>query len=92
MIKTEDGNAYNLIEENGSCFNKEEFFSRYTEYFKDFDYIVGDYSYGKLRLKGFNDKKNKNFKKINDFGRVKIYLKENCAYGCKYFVLKREND
>ncbi len=89
-IKTEK-NTYKIIEDLSNCFNEEEFLLKCTDYFEDFDYIVGDFAYGKLRLKGFNDKSNKNFKKINDYSKVKTYLKENCAYGCKYYILKREN-
>ena len=58
-----------------------------TEYFDDFDYIVGDIAYGKLRLKGFNSKTNKNFKEINDVDKVEDYIKNNCAYGCKWFMI-----
>ena len=86
-----DNNKYELIENSEECFDKNEFLEKYTEYFKDFDYIVGDYAYNKLRLKGFNNKNNKNFKPINDFNNLKKYLSNNCAYGCKYFVLKKEN-
>lgn len=60
-----------------------------TDYFDDFDYILGDYAYGKLRLKGFNDKNNKNFKPMNDYAKIHDYIKNNCAYGCKYFILKK---
>jgi uncharacterized protein YutD len=49
---------------------------------------VGDWAYGKLRLKGFNDKSNKNFKPINDIKNVDNYIKKYCAYGCRYFILK----
>ncbi len=91
IVKIED-HTYKLIENSDNCFNETEFLSKYTDYFKEFDYIVGDIAYGKLRLKGFNDKSNKNFKKINDYSKVKTYIKENCAYGCKYFILKRENN
>lgn len=90
IVKTEE-NTYKMLENYNECFDEKEFLTKYTEYFKDFDYIVGDIAYGKLRLKGFNDKNNKNFKKINDFNQVQKYIKENCAYGCKYFILKREN-
>ncbi len=61
---------------------------KFTEYFESYDYIVGDWSYGKLRLKGFNEKTNPNFKKINDKENIKEYLKNYCAYECKYFILK----
>lgn len=82
---------YKLIENYRDAFIEEEFLSKCTDYFKDFDYIVGDIAYGKLRLKGFNKKDNKGFKDINDFDRVKSYIDENCAYGCKYFILEKEN-
>ena len=62
-----------------------------TDYFDDFDYILGDYAYGKLRLKGFNDKGNKNFKPMNDYNKVYDYIKNNCAYGCRYFILRKKN-
>lgn len=87
-----NNNKYEIIENKDECFNKDEFLEKCTEYFNDFDYIVGDYAYGKLRLKGFNDKNNKNFKPINDYGKLKNYIKDNCAYGCKYFVLKKKNE
>ena len=38
----------------------------FTDYFLSFDYIVGDWSYNHLRLKGFNSKTNPNFKEYND--------------------------
>lgn len=82
---------YKLIENYNDAFNEEEFLSKCTDYFDGFDYIVGDIAYGKLRLKGFNDKGNKNFKNINDSNKIKQYIKENCAYGCKYFILTKEN-
>lgn len=83
-------NEYELIENHKSCFNKEEFLNLVTDYFVSYDYIVGDYSYGKLRLKGFCNNKNKKFNKINDFEKLDDYIKDSCAYGCGYFVLKKE--
>ncbi len=83
---------YKLIENYNDAFVEEEFFSKCTDYFKGYDYIVGDISYGKLRLKGFNKKDNKNFNSINDFSKVKTYIKDNCAYGCKFFILEKENN
>ena len=58
-------------------------------YFDNFDYILGDYAYGKVRLKGFNEKSNKNFKPINDYSKIDEYIKNNCAYDCRYFIIKR---
>ena len=63
--------------------------NRYTPFFEVYDYIVGDIAYSKLRLKGFNKKSNRTYNKMNDFSNLEKYIKENCAYGCKYFVLEK---
>ncbi len=80
---------YELIENFKEGFNTDEVVLRATDYFNDYDYIVGDWSYGKLRLKGFCKKNNKLFKTINDYSKKDEYIKNNCAYGCKYFVLEK---
>lgn len=80
---------YELIKDIKEGYNREAVKDAITDYFDEFDYIVGDWAYNKLRLKGFNDKKNKNFKPINDFNKVDEYIEKNCAYGCKYFILKK---
>lgn len=63
-----------------------------TDYYDSFDYIVGDWAYGKVRLKGFNNKNNKNFKSTNDIKMVEDYIKYNCAYGCRWFILEKNKD
>ena len=84
-----ENNKYELIKNERDAFNEEEFRNRYTNFFECYDYIVGDIAYSKLRLKGFNEKTNKNFNKLNDIKRLDDYIKNNCAYGCRYFVLKK---
>ena len=84
-----DNIEYELIENNGDCFSESELREKYTDYFYEFDYILGDYAYNKLRLKGFCDKNNKRYSKINDYIGKDKYLKDFCAYKCKYFVLKK---
>ena len=84
-----ENNEYELIEDNGDCFSESEIKEKYTDYFYDFDYILGDYAYNKLRLKGFCEKNNKRYNKINDYSIKEEYLKNLCAYKCKYFVLKK---
>ena len=34
-------------------------------------------------------KNNKNFRQINDFDGIEFYIKEYCAFGCKYFILEK---
>lgn len=91
MIKINIDNMdveYELIKDN-DAFNIDEFNIYYTNYFIKFDYIVGDISYSKLRLKGFYNNDNKNVKKHNNIDNLEDYLKNNCSYMCKYFVLKK---
>lgn len=80
---------YELIEDIREGFDLEEVKKKYTEYFYEYDYIVGDWAYGKLRLKGFFDEENKSKRELNDIKNLNKYISNNCAYNCKYFVLKR---
>ena len=89
MIVEVDKYKYKLIENVKDAFEKEEFLNKYTPFFEVYDYIVGDIAYSKLRLKGFNNKNNRTFNKLNDYNRLEKYIKENCAYGCKYFILEK---
>ncbi len=84
-----ENNTYELIKDYKNGFDYEAVKERYTEYFDSYDYILGDWAYGKLRLKGFCTKKNKNFKPINDIDKAEEYIKTNGAYECKYFILKK---
>ena len=82
---------YEIITDYRNGYDKDEFVSKCTDYFYDFDYVVGDWAYDKLRLKGFYDDDNKKSKNYNKISNLDKYLKENCAYECKYFVAKRIN-
>jgi uncharacterized protein YutD len=88
MIEIEN-NKYNLIENYKDGFNLDELKEKYTEYFEPYDYIIGDYSYGKLRLKGFCTKLNKICNKINDIKFKDDYIKNLCSYECRYYILEK---
>lgn len=79
---------YDIIKNYRDALDVEDLTEKLTDYFENFDYILGDYAYGKLRLKGFNDKNNENFKPINDIDKVEDYIKNNCAFECRHFILK----
>lgn len=89
MIIEVEKNKYKLIKNIKDGFDEDMFKEKYTSYFEDYDYIVGDIAYSKLRLKGFNNSKSKNVNKYNNYKNLDKYIKENCAYGCKYFVLEK---
>ena len=86
-------NDYNLIENYRDCFDQSEITEKLSDvdYFDDYDYILGDYAYDKLRLKGFYKKDNKNQKNINNYENIKEYIENYCSYGCKYFILEKNN-
>ena len=84
-----ENNRYEIIKDYKNAFELEMFTSHYTEFFENYDYLVGDIAYGKLRLKGFYESNNKKAKDINDFKYLDKYLTEDCAVDCKYFVLKK---
>ena len=86
-VITVNNRKYQILNNYKDAINIEELEEKITDYFDDFDYIVGDIAYGKLRLKGFNSKNNKNFKELNDVDKVSDYIKNNCAYGCKWFMI-----
>lgn len=80
---------YTVLRNVRDALDVKELEEKLTEYFDDFDYILGDYAYGKLRLKGFNNKENKNFKPYNDIDTLDNYIENNCAYGCRHFVISK---
>ena len=80
---------YDLIKDYRDAFDIDEVTSKLTEYFDDYDYVVGDWAYGKLRLKGFYDSKNKKVKDLNNYKFLDKYLEQNCAKNCRHFVIKK---
>ncbi len=88
MVKIRE-NEYEVITDYGEGLSSVNLEEIATEYFDNFDYIVGDFAYGKVRLKGFYESDNKQKKEHNDIKNVDDYIKNSCAYGCKYFILKK---
>ncbi len=83
---------YEIINDDNDVIDIELLNEKITDYFDEFDYIVGDYAYNKLRLKGFNDKGNKHYKPINDIANLDKYISDYCAYGCKWFCIKKTSN
>ncbi len=80
---------YEVIRNDKDCINIEELSEKITDYFDNYDYIVGDFAYDKVRLKGYYDSSNKNAKKINDIKYLDDYINDYCSYGARIFVLKK---
>lgn len=82
---------YTIDKEYKDGFDFDLFKEKWTEDFSDYDYIVGDFSYGKLRLKGFYNPSNNRVKEYNNYKDLDKYLNNDCSYECKYFVLSKKS-
>ncbi|MCH1625544.1 YutD family protein [Ferdinandcohnia quinoae] len=83
--------CYEVVEEGKSGFNEEAFKSRYSDILTKYDYIVGDWGYEQLRLKGFFDDHNPKAAFDTKISTLSEYLFEYCNFGCAYFVVKKVN-
>ncbi len=81
---------YRVLENYKNALDEEQVKAKFTDYFEKYDYVIGDWAFGSLRLKGFCKPNNKIFNKINDFKTKDDYLKEHCVVDCKYFILEKE--
>ena len=86
-----NGNDYELIKNVKDGFDFEEVQSKLSDFYDKYDYVFGDWAYGKLRLKGFYDSESKEVKDYNDIKNLDKHLEENCAFECKHFLIKKDN-
>ena len=80
---------YEIIRNDKDCINKKELEEKITDYFDEYDYIMGDFAYDKVRLKGYYYSDNKMAKKINDIKYLDDYIENYCSYGARIFLLKK---
>ena len=84
-----EGYTYEVIENVRDGFNEESFLARYSDILTKYDYIVGDWGYGQLRLKGFFDDKNQKSTYDTKISTLQDYLFEYCNFGCAYFIVQK---
>ncbi|MDD2504894.1 MAG: DUF1027 domain-containing protein [Bacilli bacterium] len=85
-----DENKYIILKDYREGYNKEMIQEKFSDYFVNYDYVLGDLAYGKLRLKGFYKESNKNCKEINNYKNIENYLLNHCAYDCRYFIIEKK--
>ena len=81
--------TFDLVSDIKDGFNEEAFKARYSDILNKYDYIVGDWGYNQLRLKGFFDDQNQKATFDTKISTLDEYIYEYCNFGCAYFVLKR---
>ncbi|MCI3920030.1 YutD family protein [Paenibacillus sp. TRM 82003] len=83
------GKAYELLQAHKDAWKPDAFKERYSEVLDRYDYIVGDWGYNQLRLKGFFKEGSNRATKDSAIGSLQDYLQEYCNFGCAYFILER---
>ncbi|MFB9757103.1 MULTISPECIES: YutD family protein [Bacillaceae] len=81
--------SYELMDEYREGFNEQAFKERYAEILNKYDYIVGDWGYNQLRLRGFFEDSSQRATYDTRISTLSEYLYEFCNFGCAYFVLKK---
>ncbi|QJD84190.1 YutD-like domain-containing protein [Cohnella herbarum] len=89
MIFMAGGNAYSLMHEHKSGWNPDAFRERYSDVLERFDYIVGDWGYNQLRLRGFYRDGHPRATKESVISSFVDYINEYCNFGCAHFVLTK---
>ncbi|MGM9903113.1 hypothetical protein A5844_001574 [Enterococcus sp. 10A9_DIV0425] len=80
---------YRIVTDYREGFNAEKLGERYSEVLSRYDYIVGDWGYEQLRLKGFFTATNRRAHPDQRIDALEDYLYEYCNFGCAYFVIER---
>ncbi|MFA8437411.1 YutD family protein [Pueribacillus sp. YX66] len=83
------GNRYEIIENVKNGWNEEAFKSRYSDILNKYDYIVGDWGYSQLRLRGFFEDSHPKAPYDKKISTLPEYIYEYCNFGCAFFVIKK---
>ncbi|WP_245252388.1 YutD family protein [Paenibacillus sediminis] len=86
------GKTYELVQNHKNGWNLEAFKERYSEVLDRYDYIIGDWGYSQLRLKGFFKDNHPKATKDTTISSLVDYINEYCNFGCAYFVLEKTKD
>lgn len=81
--------TFHLVRNHKAAFDAEKLEQRYNGILDRYDYIVGDWGFEQLRLKGFYSESRKKMQAETRIDHLEDYLNEYCNYGCAYFVLRR---
>ncbi|MBO0447837.1 YutD family protein [Enterococcus ureilyticus] len=80
---------YLLVKNHREAFDAERLGERFSDVLSRYDYIVGDWGYDQLRLKGFFNETNRKAAPEQRIDTLEDYLYEYCNFGCAYFVIER---
>ncbi|USS91219.1 YutD family protein [Fructilactobacillus carniphilus] len=82
-----NGHVYTIETNVRDAFDLGEFSNRFNPIFTHYDYIVGDWGYGQLRLAGFY-RDDRNVSEDLRYRTIQDYLVEVANLGTNYFIIK----
>ncbi|AWB45912.1 DUF1027 domain-containing protein [Paenibacillus sp. CAA11] len=84
-----NGKHYEVVKDYKNGWNPEAFKQRYSDVLERYDYIIGDWGYNQLRLKGFYKDTHPKATRDTAVSGITDYINEYCNFGCAYFVLQK---
>ena len=85
-----NNHPYTLVADYKNAFNSEALADRFSSILGKYDYIVGDWGYGQLRLRGFYGPDNPQYNPEQGMQTIQDYLYEDCNFGCAYFIIHNQ--
>ena len=80
---------YKAVKEYRVKFDKKQFEEKMVEVLEKYDFLVGDFSDGSLRLKGFFSDSRRATPRFLKANSIEDYLKKSCAYMCPHYVVEK---
>lgn len=87
-----DDLRYRLVADHKAGFQADALAAVYVELLAKYDYIVGDWGFDQLRLRGFYAEGHRHANRDQYISTLADYLYEFCNFGCAYFVLEKLPD
>ena len=84
--------VYQVVVNYRDGFELAPFEQRYQDYFEKFDFIVGDWGFEQLRLRGFYQINQTKVPRDQIIDSLEDYINEYCNFGCRYFVLAKSQE
>jgi len=81
-------NEYKVVKEYRVKFDRDLFEEKMVEVLEKYDFLVGDFSDGSLRLKGFFSDSRRAPRSLKA-SSIEDYLKKSCAYMCPHYVVEK---
>ena len=80
---------YAVVKEFKIAFNPDQFNEKVVQILFKYDFIVGDYADGQLRLKGFYYNRRRDVNPFQKEGFINRYLSDYCNYMCPHFIVEK---